>query len=72
MAPTMIGAQTAAAAIAKITAIIAHDHQSLLPDRASDSGTARLLALDFARRAFGMVDLLIGSRGSWRIAPIKA
>jgi hypothetical protein len=32
MAPAMTGPQTAAAEITKITAMIAHDHQSLSPD----------------------------------------
>jgi len=48
MAPTMIGPQTAAAEIAKMTAMIAHDHQSL-------SAGAGLYVFAFTWRAFGMV-----------------
>ena len=63
MAPAMTGPQTAAAEIAKITAMRAHDHQSLSPDIATDFGTARLLAAGFVRRSFGMVHLSLGLVG---------
>jgi hypothetical protein len=51
----MTGPHTAAAEIAKITAMITHDHQSLSLDCVADA----LLVLAFTWRAFGMVHLFV-------------
>jgi len=55
MAPAMTGPQTAAAEIAKITAMIAHDHQSLSADCAT---VATLGLLRSTRRTFATGNLL--------------
>jgi len=76
MAAVMTGPHTAAAEIAKITAMITHDHQLLSVDCATGASLAFLPASTrrtCARRAFGMVHLFV--RTGWRflgIAPIKA
>jgi len=65
MAPAMTGPQAAAAEIAKITAMMTHDHQSLSEDCAAVATLAFLRAS--ARRTFataillGMTRLMVGA-----------
>ena len=73
MAPAMTGPQTAAAEIAKITAMRAHDHQSLSADCATVATLASLRAL--TRRTFATAISLVGMTceeiwGLWRSACI--
>ena len=62
----MTGPHTAAAEITKITAMMAHDHQSLSPDCAAGA----VFVLAFTWRALGMVNLFVGTGWNGRTAPL--
>jgi len=55
MTPTMTGPHTAIAEIAKITAMLAHDQQSLSGDTASGLVAGGLFVLAFTWRAFAFL-----------------